>query len=104
MKNLIFLILLINFVDSYFDAEIDRFDLISQNTNLTDWSSMKVRKVNKIRCLVGEIKIYKSFGNDIMVQVKGYKKQGGEYRLMPYKLQPTPFCDFVKSDGLLETF
>ena len=97
-KSLI-LILLINLVQSYFDVQVDRFELLYQNTSYFDWSGLKVRKVNKKRSIVGDVKFFVPIGNEIMFIGNAYKKQGGEYRLMPYKVQPTPFCDFLRKDG-----
>lgn len=100
--KVLIIILLINLVVSYFDVQIDRFEVLFQNTSFFDWSGLKVRKIQKIRSIVGEIDFFVPIGNDIMFSGLAYKKQGGEYRLMPYKVQPTPFCDFIKKDGLLQ--
>lgn len=60
--------------------------------------SGKVKKVNKIRSVFGWFFLHVPFGNDIKIEVKTLKKQGGEYRYLPYKLIPTPFCDALESD------
>lgn len=100
LKDIIFPFFLINLAYSYFDLQMDRFEILEQDKSIFDWSTVKVRKVGKNRYLVGDIKFLITLDNDVTIQMKAFKKQGGEYRLMPYKIPPTPFCDFVKSDGL----
>lgn len=78
---------------------MDRFELLFQDTNCVNVSSIKVRKVNKTRSLVGDIKLMIPFGDDIIIESKGLKKQGGEYRQMPYHVQPTKLCEFIAKDG-----
>jgi hypothetical protein len=63
--------------ESYFDCQLDRFEVCSQNKEFTDWSDLKVKKLNKTtRALVGEIKFFQPFDNNIIIEVKAYKKQG----------------------------
>lgn len=35
--------------------------------------------------------------NSVLCHVTAYKKQGGEYRLMPYKIKK-PLCEFLEED------
>ena len=37
-------------------------------------------------------------GNNIQIEIKFLKKQGGEYRYMPYTLGPGPLCDMSAND------
>lgn len=75
------IILLIVSVESYFDAQLDRFEVLYQNEKFTDWKGLKVKKLNKTtRALVGEIKFFIDFDNDINVEVKSYKKQGKKFK------------------------
>lgn len=103
-SKVLILILLIKLVESYFDAQMDRFEVLYQNLSYSDFSQLKVRKVNKVRSLVGEIKFFVPFGNDITIEAKAYKKQGGEYRQMPYKFPPMPFCDFLIQDRKIKFY
>ena len=60
---------------------------------------MKIRKINKTeRAIVGDCVINSPLGNEIEVSIDAFTKQGGEYRLMPYKVPPGPFCDFLIKD------
>lgn len=61
----------------------------------------KVKKVNKTRSIFGSFFYHVPFGNDIKVEIKTLKKQGGEYRYLPYTLLPGPFCDILGSDKYL---
>lgn len=96
-------ILIISSVDlpkpAYFDIQLDRFEQLQNDPSVVDASEIKVRKVNKTRSIIGNMKTFVEIGNDILVQGKAYKKQGNEYRLSPYKLQPQPLCDTVINDS-----
>ena len=98
--KVLILILSINLVQSYFDVQMDRFEVMEQDTRYTDWSEMKIRKVSKVRSLIGHVKIEVPVGNNVLVEGKAYKKQGGEYRLMPYHVSPLPLCDYLGSDSM----
>ena len=41
------------------------------------------------------------FDNSYTVSVKSFKKQGGEFRLMPYKLDRKKYCDFFNDDSYI---
>lgn len=84
---------------AYFDVQLDRFDVVESDKEVYDLSNIKVRKVNKIRSLVGEWIIKQPTGNDVIFEIKIYKKQGNEYRLLPYKVLPQPLCDVFSADG-----
>lgn len=60
--------------------------------------NVRVKKVNKTRSIVGYIFYYEPFGNNIKVEIRTLKKQGGEYRYMPYKQVPEAFCDVLAKD------
>lgn len=50
-----------------------------------------------MRRVYGRSVYHESFDNSFSVEIFAYKKQGGEYRRMPYKLSQQPFCDFFNS-------
>lgn len=60
-----------------------------------DFSNFKVRKVDGVRKIVAIMTINSELGNNFVLEVVFYKKQGGEYRKMPFKFLPKPFCDLV---------
>lgn len=73
------------------------------NLTVNDWSQLKIRKIsntNRTRAIFGDVFLYIPFGNNIEVAVEAYKKQGGEYRLMPYRVPRQPFCDCLIKDEL----
>lgn len=84
--------------NAYFDAQLDRVEQIFFNESYCDFAGIKVRKVNKTRVLVGDIKIFQDFGDDIIAETIAFVKQGGEYRLMPYKVGKIPFCQLLQKD------
>lgn len=108
MKFFILLIFLIFFkfcvTKTYFDIQLDRMELIFQNDSIVDYSKLRVRKVNGTRSLVGEYTNKVPIGDDFLIETKFYKKQGGEYRLQPYRLLKTPYCKFVAEDCELKEF
>jgi hypothetical protein len=81
------------------EIEIREFKQISGAEDI-DFSGFKVRKINKTtRALVGPV-IVKATGidNDVKMEHLVYKKQGGEYRKLPYNLPPQECCDFLNND------
>jgi hypothetical protein len=67
---------------------------------VVDWSNMKVKKLNKTtRGMAGSF-IVKSadLDNNMQVLVQFWKKQGGEFRQMPYKFPSKNLCDFFNED------
>ncbi|KAL7014671.1 hypothetical protein ACKWTF_016052 [Chironomus riparius] len=63
-----------------------------------DWSDVKVKKINKTRSIVGEVTFHQAVGNEIMLDGVAYVKQGGEYRVMPYKKPKKPLCQFFEDN------
>jgi hypothetical protein len=84
---------------TYFDIQLDRFEQLECDLNVVDASAMKIRKVNKTRSIIGNMVVNVELGNDVMLEGAAYKKQGNEYRLMPFKLSPQPLCDTLIGDG-----
>ncbi|KAL7037961.1 hypothetical protein ACKWTF_009418 [Chironomus riparius] len=81
----------------FFELILDRFELLTESPEIADWH-IRVRKVNKTRALVGFISIYEPFGNNFLTEYKVLKKQGGEYRYLPYSVPRSPICDFFEKD------
>ncbi|KAG5678972.1 hypothetical protein PVAND_008587 [Polypedilum vanderplanki] len=81
----------------YFEVNLDRFDVLEENKNIWEWN-VKVKKINKTRSLVGYSLFNAPVGDDFKVEGKVLKKQGGEYRLLPYNMQPAPFCSTLAKD------
>lgn len=84
---------------TYFDITFEKFELIFQDENFADFSKLRVKRQNRTRALVGEYTYKVPFGNEIMLEGKFYKKQGGEYRLMPYRSALKPYCQANIEDG-----
>lgn len=40
----------------------------------------------------------RTFDNSILVGVEAFQKQGGEYRILPYRFEKKPFCKFWEED------
>jgi hypothetical protein len=62
-----------------------------------------MKKVNKTtRALVGTFQIiYPDFDNNVTAEVLLYKKQGGEFRKLPYNSPPKPICNALNDDIFL---
>lgn len=56
-----------------------------------DYTKLYVRKVNKTRRLYGNIMYDIAVDNSFMSEMLIYMKQGGQYRLMPYRMQKKAF-------------
>lgn len=76
-----------------------RFQQLSDKL-LADYTTLKVRKTNGTRKLIGNITVNQPIDNTFDMEVTAFVKQGGEYRQMPYKLVKKPFCDFVREDTM----
>lgn len=83
-------------VSAYLDIILDRIEC-SADPDFMECSSLKVKRVQKDRLIFGNITIVTPLDNNVIIQLIPYKKQGGEYRKMPYKINE-PFCDVVQRD------
>lgn len=73
MKVLIFSIFLILQIE----AMITKFELLSQEKSVIDFSGVKLRKINKTeRALVGNFSLLENFGNEFSIEMSLSKKQG----------------------------
>jgi hypothetical protein len=65
-----------------------------------DWSKLKVSRIKgtKTRALFGPMTARGAIDNSFTFMGNMYKKQGGEYRLQPFKLPPQSFCDALNND------
>lgn len=61
-------------------------------------SRLKVKKIKKDRACFGPVEVKASIDNSYLIEGKLYMKQGGEYRVLPYKLPNKPICDFLNED------
>lgn len=66
--------------------------------SFADLTKLRVKRVDRVRCLTGPITFFKEITNDITCEVLLFKKQGGEYRQTPFKLPSKGFCDFYTNE------
>lgn len=67
-------------------------------TKHVNFDKMRVKKVNKTHhAFFGEIEVFQEFGNIYQVSSLVWKMARNEYKLMPFKLGPDPWCDFLKN-------
>ena len=66
--------------------------------NFVDWTKLKTRRVNKTRQIVGSLMYHTEVDNSYLIETALFQKQGGEYRLTPYKMPKKRFCDFLAAD------
>lgn len=85
-------------IPAYFDIQLNWIDVIFQDEQSVELN-LKIKKVNKIRSWIGEIKWNVQMDNEIVCGIKGLKKQGNEYRYLPYRVEPAKLCDFIHNDG-----
>jgi hypothetical protein len=63
-------------------------------------TNIKVKRIpgTKTRGVFGPIIVNGDLDDNFNVLVKIYIKQGGEYRLMPFKHPPQPICEFINNE------
>lgn len=83
-------------VESYVEVNLIELKQIG-DTEFIDATTLKLKKENKTKKVFGKMTFKQFFDNTHFIEATTYKQQGGEYRLMPYKLHPQPFCDFLSS-------
>lgn len=72
--------------------------IIPGATKHVNFDKMRVKKVNKTHhAFFGDIEVFQEFGNNYKVSSLVWKMAGNEYKLMPFKLGPDPWCDFLKN-------
>lgn len=83
----------------YMEISLDQCEQVEANKALVDWSELRVKKLNKtFRGLTGNMSVNIDMGNDFLLGLNTYVKQGGEYRLSPFKMPPRPLCEVVEAD------
>jgi hypothetical protein len=67
---------------------------------IADLSQIRIKRINgtKERGLFGFFTIKGPVNDSYKFKVTLYKKQGGQYRLMPYNSPLTPWCSAFNSD------
>jgi hypothetical protein len=84
---------------AYVELDLEKAEQTFGDTeNFLDFRELKIRKMNKTRKVVGNVTYHASIDNTYIAACSLYKKQGGEYRMMPYTLPKMGYCDFLNSD------
>lgn len=84
----------------YLELQIQKVEQVS-NTSFVDYSTLKVKRVNRTRKLFGNLTYHLDMDNSYKESFKFYKKSGSGYQLLPYKLIEKPFCDFNRQDEFI---
>jgi hypothetical protein len=84
---------------SYLELDLQKFEQTFTN-GIADMSQIKVRRINgtKERGLFGFFTIQGPVDDSYKYKVTLYKKQGGQYRLMPFNSPLTPWCSTINND------
>jgi len=92
------------FNEAYFDMTIDYMEPVFKNdSKFINVDKLKVKRVNKTHYMIfGETTLFTDFtvDNDYYFQINLYNKAGNDYKLMPYKFQPRPSCEFYDKDNI----
>lgn len=77
--------------------------LIPNEQTTLNLDKIRIKKPNKTHShvLMGEAIIQREFNNDIEILCLTYKKAGNDYKLLPYKIGPKKFCDFIEEEKML---
>jgi hypothetical protein len=67
-----------------------------------DFDNIKFKRLgrNQPHVAVGTFTLSRDYGNDVEFLGEFYKKQGGEYRKTPFKING-PLCDSIKKEELI---
>lgn len=87
-------------MSAYIEIDIQKFDQRSGEC-LVDSTGLKIRKENKTRKIFGKVVILQDVGNDVIAEIKLFKKSGSGYQLLPYRIPPKPFCDTINKGSYL---
>lgn len=84
---------------AYFDLQLDHIEVLEQNPEIMNFN-LRIRKVNKVRSIIGKIIAFIPFDEKLICEIKGLKKQGNEYKYLPYRMPSTSICDdFILKSG-----
>ena len=89
------------FQNAYLDIEYNKFEqTYGDREHFCDASQLKIRRINgtKDRGIFGPLIFHGPIDDSFEIQLTMYKKQGGEYRLLPMKIPPNAFCKAVNND------
>lgn len=64
---------------------------------------VRIRKPNKTHghMLMGEFTTFREFNDEIQLLCLSFKKAGNDYKLLPYKVGPKNFCEFLDGEKML---
>lgn len=81
------------------DLDIQRTEQLNEPTYV-DFTKVYLRKVNKTRKMFGNVTLNIPIDNTFYAYGQLFRKQGGEYRLMPFRIPKMALCDFVSDEKL----
>lgn len=87
--------------NAYFDIEYHKFEQkVGDRDHFADISKIKIRKINgtKDRGLFGPVIVHGPIDDSFLWHTSLYVKQGGEYRLHPFKIPTEEFCKGINND------
>ncbi|CAO1364467.1 unnamed protein product [Diamesa tonsa] len=101
---LVCLTILLNIEPAFgmFDPTVRAVEMYFKNdTSFIDASGLKVRKVNRTQHVIsGPFYVNVPIGNEYTYITYSYKKGGNEFKKLPYKFGPLPFCQYVDEEKL----
>lgn len=59
---------------------------------------LRVKKIRKQHMVTGAVEYFHDFGNDYNFMIEMYKSAGNDYKRMPYKVGPKPWCEVFSED------
>lgn len=84
---------------AYRETDLRHFEPLYRNlTKHVNFDKLRIKKVNRTHTMfLGEIEVFQSFGNNYQVVSFMYKSAGNDYKLLPFKLGPDNWCEFLKT-------
>ncbi|CAO1398196.1 unnamed protein product [Diamesa serratosioi] len=91
---------IIHYTSGFSEVIMEYAEEIKGITNLTDFSKIKVSKVNRTTHLwMGDMTLFVDVGDDYKFESTLFKKVGMGYHKTPYKMGPKDFCKYWNDDA-----
>lgn len=68
--------------------------------SVIDLDKLKFARVRGGSVLKGTVELLKDFSNDVEIEAIIYQFQGNEFRLTPFKMAKSKFCDLLERDKI----
>jgi hypothetical protein len=69
------------------------------NKSVINFTELKLRKFNRTTQIwTGPYEAYIDIDNSVTISISGFKRTGNEWHVLPFRVPPTPYCDYAKTE------